>query len=141
VALHPAMTGGPNEVWSFGEEAYGAIREVLLLRERLRPYVMAQMRAAHECGRPPMRPLFFDFPTDERAWSVEDAFLFGPAVLVAPVLERGARERDVYLPAGAAWTDPWTGATCGGGRTLRVDAPLDRVPLFLRDGADLPVLP
>jgi alpha-D-xyloside xylohydrolase len=137
--FHTAMTGGPNEVWSFGDEAYRAIREVLLMRERLRPYVMAQMRAAHECGQPPMRPVFYDFPADERAWSVEDAFLFGPDLLVAPVVECGARERDVYLPAGATWTDAWTGARREGGLTLRADAPLDRVPVFLRDGADVPL--
>jgi len=139
MSLHPGMTGGPNEVWSFGDEAYAIIREVLLLRERLRPYVMVQMRAAHECGIPPMRPLFFDFPDDGRAWSVDDAFLFGPDLLVAPVLEHGARERDVYLPAGASWTDAWTGDRCEGGRTLRADAPLERVPLYLRDGAELPI--
>ena len=139
VPLHPTMTGGPNEVWAFGEEAYRAIREMLCLRERLRPYVMAQMRAAHECGTPPMRPLLFDFPGDERAWTVEDAFLLGPDVLVAPVLWEGARERDVYLPHGARWTDAWTGAEHPGGRTVRAEAPLERVPVYLRDGADLPI--
>jgi alpha-D-xyloside xylohydrolase len=133
------MNGGPNEVWSFGEEAYAAIREILFLRERLRPYVMAQMRAAHECGQPPMRPLFYDFPADERAWAVDDAFLFGPDVLVAPVTEYGAREREVYLPAGADWLDPWTGTTHEGGRTRCLPAPLDRVPVLLRDGASIPI--
>ena len=133
------QTGGPNEVWSFGEEAYRAIRDILFLRERLRPYVMAQMRAAHECGLPPMRPLFFDFPGDEQVWDVDDAFLFGPDVLVAPVTEYGARERDVRLPAGATWTDPWTGAVHEGGATLRLETPLDRVPVLLRDGASLPI--
>ncbi len=138
-SLHPGMTGGPNEVWSFGEEAYRVIRELLFLRERLRPYLMTQMRAAHQCGTPPMRPLFFEFPRDERAWSVDDAFLLGPDLLVAPVLCGGAREREVYLPAGAAWTDAWTGAEHRGGDAVRVEAPLERVPVFLRDGAELPI--
>jgi alpha-D-xyloside xylohydrolase len=138
--LDPGMTGGPNEVWAFGDEAYHAIRAVLFLRERLRPYVQRQMRAAHECGAPPMRPLLYDFPADERAWSVDDQLLFGPDVLVAPVTRLGAREREVYLPAGAEWTDPWTDTTHDGGVTVRVDAPLDRVPVFLRDGADVPVV-
>ena len=133
------QTGGPNEVWSFGDAAYEAIREILFLRERLRPYVLAQMRAAHECGQPVMRPLFYDFPEDEGAWSVDDAFLFGPDVLVAPVTVYGAREREVYLPAGADWTDPWTGTTHPGGRTLCLRAPLDRVPVLLRDGAPIPI--
>jgi alpha-D-xyloside xylohydrolase len=139
MALDPGMTGGPNEVWSYGEEAYEIIRELLLLRERLRPYLMRQMDAAHLCGTPPMRPLFFDFPADERAWAVDDAFLLGPDLLVAPVLEAGAREREVHLPAGARWSDAWTGERWDGGREQRVEAPLDRVPLFLRDDADLPI--
>jgi alpha-D-xyloside xylohydrolase len=133
------MNGGPNEVWSFGEEAYAAIRDILFLRERLRPYVLAQMRAAHECGQPPMRPLFYDFPHDERAWSVDDEFLFGPDILVAPVTVYGAREREVYLPAGADWLDPWTGTTHEGGHARCLPAPLDRVPVLLRDGANIPI--
>jgi alpha-D-xyloside xylohydrolase len=132
-------TGGPNEVWSFGEEAYGLIRELLFLRERLRPYIMAQMQAAHERGIPPMRPLLFDFPEDETAWLVDDAFMFGPDLLVAPVLEAGARSRSVYLPAGATWHDAWTDKAFGGGQSIEVTAPLDRIPLFLRDGAQLPI--
>ena len=135
------QTGGPNEVWSFGDDAYRAIREILLLRERLRPYVMAQMRASHECGQPPMRPLFYEFPDDERAWSVDDAFLFGPDILVAPVTQYGVREREVHLPAGAAWTDPWTGVAHEGGRSLCLRAPLDRVPVLLRNGAQIPIRP
>jgi alpha-D-xyloside xylohydrolase len=134
-----AMTGGPNEVWSFGDEAYAVIRDLLFLRERLRPYLMEQMRAAHECGAPPLRPLFYEFPADDRAWSVDDQFLLGRDLMVAPVTRLGCRARDVYLPAGAAWTDAWTGAEHQGGATVRVDAPLERVPVLLRDGARLPI--
>jgi len=65
--------------------------------------------------------------------------MFGPDLLVAPVVWEGARSRDVYLPAGAVWTDAWTGATHAGGQTLTVDAPLERIPLYLRDGASLPI--
>jgi alpha-D-xyloside xylohydrolase len=62
-----------------------------------------------------------------------------PDLLVAPVTEAGARERDVYLPAGADWRDAWTGRVHPGGRTVLTDAPLDRIPLYLRDGAELPI--
>ncbi len=137
--LDPSMTGGPNEVWSYGEEVYEILRELLFLRERLRPYVMEQMRLAHEQGLPPMRPLFVDFPGDPDAWDVEDAFLFGPDILVAPVAEAGARSRWVYLPAGSDWTDPWTETVHTGGSSIELDAPLDRVPVLLREGADVPV--
>jgi alpha-D-xyloside xylohydrolase len=132
-------SGGPNEVWSFGEEAYAVIRDLLFLRERLKPYILAQMRVAAETGTPPMRPLFFDFPADPRCYEVEDTFLFGPDILVAPVVEQGARARPVYLPLGAAWYDAWTGEPYRSGETLPVAAPLDRIPVFVRDTALLPL--
>ncbi len=135
----PDMTGGPNEVWSYGEEVLGHLTRLLAMRERLRPYLGEQMRVAHETGIPPMRPLFVDYPDDARAWEVEDQFLLGPDVLVAPVLEAGARSRRVYLPEGARWTDAWTGTDHEGGTTVRADAPLDRIPVFLRDGAPISV--
>ena len=132
-------SGGPNEVWSFGDEAYEIITNYLHLRERLRPYIMKQMATAHENGAPPMRPLFFDFPEDEAAWDVEDQFMFGPDLLVAPVLFEGERSREVYLPAGAVWTDAWSDEATEGGRWITVEAPLARIPLYLRDHAKLPI--
>ncbi|KOX28153.1 family 31 glucosidase [Saccharothrix sp. NRRL B-16348] len=137
--LEPAMTGLPNEVWSYGDEVYPILVAHLHLRERLRPYVMEQMRAAAATGLPPMRPLFLEFPDDERAWEVDDAFLLGPDLLVAPVTAAGARERAVHLPAGARWTDAWTGRQHAGGQTVTVAAPLERIPLFVRDDARLPL--
>lgn len=134
-------SGGPNEVWEFGAHAYSIIREVMLMRERLRPYVMRLMRDAHEYGDPPMRPLFYDFPEDAHAWTVEDAFMFGPDLLVAPVLHPGSTQREIYLPSGAQWTEVWSNRTFVGGQSIRVDAPLERIPLFLRDGAQLPIQP
>ena len=128
------QTGAANEVWSFGEEQYDIIRRLLFLRERLRPYVMDQMRAAHETGLPPMRPLFLDFPSDPVSWQVEDQFLFGPDILVAPVYVEGARERRVYLPDGAVWRDAWTGAQLEGGGWITAAAPLEVIPVYLRSG-------
>jgi len=75
---------------------YTILEEFLFLRERLRPSIMEQARAASEKGSPPMRPLFFDFPKDEGSYKVEDQFMFGPDLLVAPVLYEGARSREVY---------------------------------------------
>jgi alpha-D-xyloside xylohydrolase len=134
------MTGGPNEIWSFGTEAYEILRGLLELRERLRPYLRGQFEAAHRNGIPPMRPLFLGHPDDPAAWDVEDEFLLGPDLLVAPVLHAGARSRTVYLPAGTDWVDPRTGATHAGGTTIEAAAPLDTVPVFVRAGADVPLL-
>ncbi|WP_306118230.1 MULTISPECIES: TIM-barrel domain-containing protein [unclassified Roseitalea] len=131
--------GADNEVWSFGERAYEILSAYLHLRERLKPYIADQMRRAHETGLPPMRPLLVDFPDDRQAVRAEDSFLFGPDLLVAPVLEHGARERTVYLPAGAQWTDAWTGQTHAGGAVITADAPLERIPLFLKNDAQLPI--
>lgn len=133
--------GGPNEIWSFGDRAYGLIKELLFLRERLRPYIMRQMKLASTKGTPPMRPLFFDFPNDPACHAADDQFMFGPDLLVAPILHQGATGRDVYLPAGAKWTDAWTGKTIKGGQTIQADAPLDKIPLYLRDGQKLPIRP
>ena len=134
------QTGGPNEVWSFGDEAYGIIREQLELRERLRPYVMEQMATASTTGLPPMRALFLEFPEEEPAWEVGDEYLFGPDVLVAPVTSRGARERDVYLPEGASWVDAWTGEPVKKKGWVTAAAPLDRIPVYLRQGGALKTL-
>lgn len=133
------FSGGPNEVWSYGEEAYAIVKDQLFLRERLRPYVMAQMKLAQEKGIPPMRPLFFDYPSDAACAAVDDQFLFGPDILVAPILHAGARSRDVYLPAGTAWTDAWTGQKLSGGEHVTADAPLTRIPVYLREGARVPI--
>lgn len=131
--------GSHNEVWSFGEDVYAILGDYMRLRGRLKPYIAAQMRLAAETGLPPMRPLFVDFPEDEAAWDVCDAHLFGPDLLVAPVIEAGAASRTVHLPAGARWTDAWTGVAHDGGQVIEADAPLERIPLFLRDDARLPV--
>lgn len=132
-------SGGPNEVWSFGDEAYEIIRGTIALRQRLMPYIMAQMERASQQGTPVMRPLLYDFYQDEAVYAVGDQYMFGPDLLVAPIIEEGARERKVYLPAGAQWTDAWTGEVQEGGQHVLAQAPIDRIPLYLRDGASLPI--
>jgi alpha-D-xyloside xylohydrolase len=125
--------GADNEPWSFGEETLSLLAPLLHLRQRLRPYVMRQMERAATDGLPPMRPLFCDFPEDPEAAGVEDQFLLGPHILVAPVLEAGARSRRLYLPAGRDWLDAWTGVAHRGGCWLEVEAPLGLIPVFLGD--------
>ena len=121
-----------NEPWNIGGDSYRHIRAAILLRERLRPYVMAQMKLASEEGLPPMRPVFFDFADDPKAGEVEDQFLFGPDLLVAPVTRFEARSREVYLPIRTEWTCAWTGERLPGGQVVEADAPIERIPVYVR---------
>lgn len=132
-------SGQDNEVWSFGEDNYEILKKYLFVRENMRPYIRECMRAASETGAPVMRPLFFDFPEDKKCWETEDVYMFGPDVLVAPVMELGARERTLYLPKGAEWKDAVSGKLYEGGRTVTVDAPLSVIPVFVRDGKDIKI--
>ena len=133
------FSGGPNEVWSYGEEAYGILKDCLFARERMRPYIKKIMKEAHEKGTPVMRPLFYDFPADKAAWDCADQYMFGPDLLVAPVLHAGERKRGVYLPAGASWKELSTGNTFKGGSSVECDAPLAVIPLFVREGATIQI--
>ncbi len=126
-------TGADNEVWSYGEDVYRILASYLHLRERMRPYVRDVMRQAHEHGDPVMRPMFYGFPDDERAWTLGDQYLFGPDLLVAPVVELGARSRQVYLPGGVTWTELHTGRSFDGGQDVTVDAPMAVIPVFARN--------
>jgi alpha-D-xyloside xylohydrolase len=131
--------GAANEVWSFGETAYGIIKEYMLVRERLRPYIMEQMGLTSKTGVPIMRPLFIDFSPDPVSYDVEDEYLFGSDLLVAPILDADITERAVYLPAGVVWRNAWTDQTHEGGKWVSVKAPLETIPLFLRGDANLPI--
>ena len=132
-------SGQDNEVWSFGEDNYEILKKYLFLREKLRPYIRECMRRASETGEPVMRPLFFDFPEDQKAWETEDAYMFGKDLLVAPVMEAGISERAVYLPAGTRWKESATGRIYEGGETVSASAPIDIIPVFIREGADISV--
>ena len=129
------FTGGDNEVWSFGEEAYSILRKYMELRERLRPTTRALMQQAHDTGAPVIRPMFYEFPDDAACWAEADTFFFGPDLLVAPIVQPGARSRQVYLPQGARWTNLLDGQTYEGGQRVTVDAPLASMPVFACDGS------
>lgn len=127
-------TGADNEVWSFGEENTVILTRYIQLREAMRGYLRTVMDEAHIQGHPVMRPLFYDFPQDDPSWDILDEYMFGPDLLVAPVMEPGAQTRSVWLPAGASWTLLHSGAVYEGGARYEVPAPLAEIPVFLRDG-------
>lgn len=129
-------TGAPNEVWSFGDEAFEIMSHYLNVRESLRPYIQKHMDIASENGTPVMRPLFFDFPDDEITYVIEDQYMFGPDLLVAPVLEAGVASRKIYLPKGSKWKDALTGKTYNGGQTIDYKVSIENIPVFTRNGSD-----
>ena len=129
-------SGGPNEIWSYGEEACGIMESYIQLRERLRPYIMQQMDLASAQGTPVMRPLFYDFE-EEPCFHIDNQYMFGPDLMACPVATCGQRQREVYLPSGCTWTDVRTGTQYRGGQTILAEAPLEWMPLFLREGAEL----
>jgi alpha-D-xyloside xylohydrolase len=122
-------TGGDNEVWSYGPEVYAVAKGLLGLRERLRPYIGAAMRAYAETGVPLMQPVAFRHENDPAA-DAPDQYLFGPDMLVAPVVEPGAETRRLCLPAGD-WVHAWTRTALAGG-WHQVAATPGRPPVFLR---------
>jgi len=127
-----------NEVWSYGKQAEPILEKYLKLRYELMPYIYSLGYKTYSTGAPFMRALFMDFPNDSKVANVEDEYMFGPAFLVAPVTEQGAISREVYLPAGADWYNYWTNERVHGGQTVKVDAPIDVIPLFARAGSIVP---
>lgn len=126
-----------NEAWNLGGDSLVHISNVMHARERLRPYVMEQMRLASEHGIPPMRPLIFDYTADSNVVGIEDEFMFGPDILVCPVSDYGVRERKVYLPQGDDWTDVYSGEHFPGGTCIpNAPAPVAHIPLYVRSGRE-----
>ncbi|WP_099205548.1 glycoside hydrolase family 31 protein [Scatolibacter rhodanostii] len=123
-------SGGPNEVWSYGEKVYGVCKQYMTIRENLKPYITDCMQQAHEKGTPVMSPLFYGFPEDKECWEDTKSYLFGSSLLVAPVLSAGMTARKVYLPAGKQWIDVWTRQKYEGGQRIEVDSPLETIPVF-----------
>ncbi len=128
------QTGADNEIWSFGEEAYPILVKFIRIREKMRAYTRSLMQEAHEKGSPVMRALFYEFPQDTECWDITDSYLYGPDILVAPICHEGGTKRNVYLPKGGSWIHAGSGKEYAGGAWYEVDAPLDTLPLFLRDG-------
>ncbi|MEU2023353.1 glycoside hydrolase family 31 protein [Streptomyces sp. NPDC016469] len=135
---HSAIDAGRREPWEFGAEVLAGARDVLVERERLRPYWVTLARLAALTGAPYVRPLWWASPGDRGLRDCEDAFLLGDALLVAPVLEPGVVRRAVRLPPGR-WYDTASGAVYEGPGRVVVEAPLSRVPVLARAGAVIPV--
>ena len=128
-----------NEVWSYGKQAEPILSKYLKLRYQLLPYTYSAAYRSYETGAPYMRALFMDFPADPKVVDIPDEYMYGPAFLVALVTEQGATTRTVYLPAGCDWYNYWTNERLHGAQSIVVDAPIDRLPLFVRAGSIVPL--
>lgn len=127
-------SGSPNEIWAFAPEVEEICSRLIRLREAMRPYIKTLMEEAHTLGRPVMRPLFFDFPQDERCWVINNQYMFGPDILVAPVTAPSRRSREVYLPK-EEWIEASTLHRCTGAQTITAQAPLSVIPVYVRSSA------
>ena len=135
------VTGTVDQyAWAWGEVVRDLVRAAVELRYRLLPYLYAAFLTAAETGAPVQRPLVFDHQHDATVRDLDDQFLLGPDLLVAPVVEAGTTARHVYLPAGT-WYDWHSGERVAGGRFVLVPTPMDRIPLYARGGAVVPLWP
>lgn len=135
-----SVGGSPTEPWRFGPRAEELCRDLLLLRYRLLPYTYTLAHANSITGIPIARPLFFLDPHDARLANESSSYLWGDALLVSPVVTPGETLKTLYLPRGT-WFNFWTDEPLFGRKEVRVDAPLGRVPLFVREGSILPLAP
>lgn len=147
-------TDAAREIWRFGDEGnpfYDTIAKFIRLRYQLIPYIYSLAAQVTIRGTPMLRAVALDFPADMKTHNLTDEFLFGPALLVCPVttpmyygknsepIADSRKSREVYLPGGARWFDFWTEKSSDGGIAIPADAPLEKIPLFVRAGAILPM--
>lgn len=129
------QTGADNEIWSYGEENERIMTKFIRIRLSMKEYIRSIMEEAHKNAAPVMRPMFFEFPEDERTYDIWDSYMFGGDILVAPVCYEHEMKRSVYLPKGATWTLANDGSVYEGGQTIEVEAGIETLPIFLRNKA------
>lgn len=137
--VHSALGTPRREPWMFDEETLAAVRAALLFRQRLMPYLYSLAYAASQTGEPIMRPMLWEDPHNPDLWAIDDQFMLGERLLVAPILDQGKQARRVWFPEGL-WLDYWTGERFHGPTEADVQAALNTSPLFLRAPAIMPLM-
>jgi alpha-glucosidase len=137
---HAAKGARPQEPWAFGEPYESIIRDLLTLRQRLIPYLYTLFEECHRTGAPIFRPLLFEFPDDPTTYAIDDQFLLGGAMLVAPITRPGREYRHVYLPAGS-WSHWYTGDQIDGPAHIIAHAPLGQPAIYARGNHAIPLWP
>lgn len=138
VPKHPGIieqSGGDNEIWAFGDENYPILKKLIELRERMKPYTKKYMDIAEQSGKPIMRPMFFDFYTDEVCYTLEDQYMYGEDILFAPIVNQGQTDREVYLPKGR-WVHVYDRTVYEGQQYLKCHAELDQFIAFVKEGSE-----
>lgn len=134
---HTEINSNDQEPWSFGPDYERINKKFIELRYKLLPYLYSQFHKAYKEGTPIIRPIFFDYPEDKQTYWSEREFLFGDAFLIAPVLWDGARKREIRLPEGI-WYDYWTDEKISGPKYVTVEAPVDKIPVYVKGGSVIP---
>jgi alpha-glucosidase len=137
---HKVIDGYDQEPWRFGKYYEDIIRKYLKLRYQLLPFLYTTLEEAHRTGVPLFRPLVLNYQDDPNTYNIDDEFMIGSDLLVAPVLKPDVTQRLVYLPKGL-WYDYWTNKKYEGGTMIRAEAPLETAPMFVRGGAIIPLAP
>jgi len=135
---HTSIRTEYQEPWEFGIQFRNICRSYIELRYRLLPYIYSVFYQCSQTGIPIMRPLFLEFPDDSRCLREETSYLFGDYFYVAPIVQPEMFSRTVYLPPGQ-WINYWTMEKYEGRKTVTVDAPIDKMPLFVKKGAIIPM--
>ena len=131
---------GDRELYKFEPQVQDICRKYIQLRYQLLPYILGSAQWCVDKSLPMARALVVDFQDDPATWSISDEFIFGRGILVAPITNPQGRRR-IYLPAGTAWYDWWTGERLDGGQWLEVDVDLETLPLYVREGTIVPMCP
>ncbi|MCO7124387.1 glycoside hydrolase family 31 protein [Sporolactobacillus shoreicorticis] len=138
---HSSIFTRDQEPWAFDEQTESINRKYINLRYQLLPYLYDLLHDEEISGLPIMRPLLLDYQNDPKTYEINDQFLCGEAILVAPVVEQGAKKRLVYLPKGSRWIDFWTKESHQGGQYIVKTAPLDVCPIYVKAASFIPLYP
>ena len=131
---HSSLGTARQEPWAFGEKHEAIIKKYIQLRYQWLPQLYTLFAKSHKTGLPLMRPLFMEYPNDEKTFNLSDQFMIGDNVIVAPILQPNADYRAVYLPEGQ-WFDYWNDEIYQGGQHILVNAPLEILPIFIKEGS------
>lgn len=138
---HSSIMTRDQEPWAFDKQTEDINRKYIKLRYKLIPYLYDVFWKEESSGLPVIRPIMIHYQKDERTYEINDEFMFGENILVAPIVEKGKIARSVYLPEGNKWIDYWTKEISEGGKYIVKEAPLDVCPIYIKEGSIIPNYP